>query len=463
MKSRLSLALGLLLLAGLGCDRKPKPAPPAEAPKAPLAPWNWRIIGGLLVVEGEVDEPTDLILKGQTLNERRHVEFGPVRWELYRPPKGEVAELRTGTGRLLIRMDFDAPKPPPPPKPAPLSKPAPVKPSAPVSKAPIQPKPAPPAKPAPKKTVPPAKPAKPEPKPPAPSKIVIPAPKPPPAHAPIQPKPAPSPAPKPAPTPRPEPKIPAPSPAPKEKTAIPKAPRTDGCNLLRGPRGGKQVCLTFDGGSSAEVAEDVLEILQTRHIRTTFFLTGAFIHRFPDLVRRIHAAGHEIGNHTQNHPHMAPGGRRAAAWTRERVQAELRDADLAFQKLLGRPMDPLWRAPYGEHSLEIRQWAEELGYRHVGWSEGADTLDWATRKERSLYRTGHAILDRLKARMERQDGDGLIVLMHLGSARPVEDRPAKVLGPFIDRALAEGWRFVSIGDYLKTLDSAKGKAETRKS
>jgi len=225
----------------------------------------------------------------------------------------------------------------------------------------------------------------------------------------------------------------------------------EGLNVLRGPRGKRQICLTFDGGSTSEVALDVLDALKVRGLRCTFFLTGAFIRRFPEIVRRIDREGHEIGNHTLDHPHLAPNGRRDPRWTKERFQQELLAADQALFHLLGRPMDPLWRAPYGEHTLELRKWAEELGYRHVGWSEGADTLDWATRKERRLYRTGNAILDRLHSRMERQDGDGLIVLMHLGSARPAEDRPARVLGPFLDRAIQDGWRFVSVGSYVHSI------------
>jgi peptidoglycan/xylan/chitin deacetylase (PgdA/CDA1 family) len=151
-----------------------------------------------------------------------------------------------------------------------------------------------------------------------------------------------------------------------------------------------------------------------------------------------------------NHPHFAPGMKRDPKWTRERIQRELLDADAALVRLLGRPMDPFWRAPYGEHTAEIRRWAEELGYRHVGWSEGADTLDWATAKDRRLYRSGEAIVARLQTRLGR-DGDGLIVLMHLGSARELGDRPTDGLGAFMDRARQEGWTFVTAGALLRDL------------
>jgi peptidoglycan/xylan/chitin deacetylase (PgdA/CDA1 family) len=198
------------------------------------------------------------------------------------------------------------------------------------------------------------------------------------------------------------------------------------------------------------VATEVLDLLKARGVHTTLFLTGAFIQRFPVLVKRMAAEGHELGNHTMNHPHFAPGMKRDPKWTRERIQRELLDADAALVRLLGRPMDPFWRAPYGEHTAEIRRWAEELGYRHVGWSEGADTLDWAGPKDRRLYRSGEAIVQRLQTRLGR-DGDGLIVLMHLGSARELGDRPTDGLGAFMDRARKEGWTFVSAGAFLRDL------------
>ena len=64
------------------------------------------------------------------------------------------------------------------------------------------------------------------------------------------------------------------------------------------------VSVTFDGGYDADEAGAVLDALKERGIRTTFFLTGIFIKRHPDIVRRIVSDGHEVGNHTMNHPHL---------------------------------------------------------------------------------------------------------------------------------------------------------------
>ncbi|HEX9082723.1 MAG TPA: hypothetical protein VF768_10610, partial [Holophagaceae bacterium] len=66
------------------------------------------------------------------------------------------------------------------------------------------------------------------------------------------------------------------------------------------------------------------------------------------------------------------------------------------------------------------------------------------------YRTGPAILARLQKRLDH-DGNGIIVLMHLGSERAEPDRPAAGLGAFMDRARAEGWSFVTAGTFLREL------------
>lgn len=419
----LGLCLGLFV-ALMGCERQAaratvaKPASPKPAPSA-RQDWSWRPVGGVAILEGELAAPTELVLEGRSIREARFAEAGPVRWELFRPPAGETALLRTGSGQILARFNFALPPP---------------------SKLAANPKPGP--------SAPPAAPHR------APgierqvqrvARLAAPA---------VSPAPASS-------------SSSAPS------LAIPRTARStapgallsayhpapgaglwpgmgEALNLTRGPGGQKRLLLSFDGGSNAEVATEILDTLKARGVHTTIFLTGAFIQHFPDLVKRMAAEGHELGNHTMNHPHFAPGMKRDPRWTKERVQRELLEADAALVRLLGRPMDPYWRAPYGEQTAEIRRWAEELGYRHVGWSEGADTLDWATPKERRLYRSGDAILQRLRQRLDR-DGDGLIVLMHLGSERVERDRPSAGLGAFMDRAQREGWAFVPASAFLHDL------------
>ena len=427
LESSLATAVCLILFLTLtGCGRQghdtaSRPAPPPKPAPSAQKDWSWRPVGALAILEGELTTPAELVLEGRSIREARFAEAGPVRWELFRPPVGETALLRTGSGQILARFEFALP---PPTRVAP----PPLRPRARAASA-IPPK---------------ARPANPQ----VQAKVgpIIPA-----VRFPRAMPGSPAAAPD-----RVLPPLPGPSPFLLPRAAAPALGTTpwpgmgEALNLTRGPGGAKRLLLSFDGGSSSEVATDILDTLKARGVRTTIFLTGAFIQRYPALVKRMAAEGHELGNHTMNHPHFAPGMKRDPKWTRERVQRELLEADAALVRLLGRPMDPYWRAPYGEQTAEIRRWAEELGYRHVGWSEGADTLDWATPKERRLYRSGDAILQRLRQRLNR-DGDGLIVLMHLGSERVEKDRPSAGLGAFMDRATQEGWTFVRAGTFLHDL------------
>ena len=398
MTPRLLVPLALMALLACGTSK----GPGADAAPAPQKPaWSWHRMGDYIVVDGEVDHATELQLSGPSTRLSTAADFGPVHWEFRSPVKGEPVTLKDAEGHLLATWVLKG-------KSSEEAAPVLVRKEA-APKVPA-PRPAPAA--------------------PRVARIT------PPVHEAAKPKAAPAP-------------IPRPEPEPIEASAgWPGA--GEAFNLTRGPKGQKVILLSFDGGSSDEAADEILSTLEARRVRTTIFLTGAFIERFPDVVRRIVADGHEVGNHTFDHPHFAPDFRRDPRWSEARVQDELLRADEAFFRLTGRPMDPVWRSPYGENTKEIRAWVEAIGYRHVGWSDGADSLDWATAKDRRLYRSGGAILEHLHEKL-RADGGGLVVLMHLGSDRPEADRPAAKLGAFIDRAQAEGWRFVTASEMLRLM------------
>ena len=479
MKAR--QALFLVLASLLACGKKNSPPAPVVMPKASLKPWTCQILNGVLVVQGEVDHPVGLVLESRSIRETHQATFGPVRWEMFRPPTGEVAQLRTAEGQVLAKWRFGAAprmaaltqqRPAPPLSPNHLTQPdagagdplerlrrqlastdtllnvpeTPTHKLEGISSA--------------SNAMPVVVPAMP---------VVVPVLK---AElAPLSRRRNISEPPQPGlplkighgdrlrhdwPQPEPLTLAPvAPAPGSSHLGAALWAGAGEGFNLVRGPKslqaGERRMVLSFDGGSSDESAEEILDTLKSRNVRTTLFLTGVFIQKFPELVRRMEREGHELGNHTMNHPHFAPGMKRDPKWTKEKFQNELLAADRALYQVLGHPMDPYWRAPYGEQTRELREWAEEIGFRHVGWSEGADTLDWATATEKRIYRNGDAVLERLHKRLSKHDSDGLIVLMHLGSGRTETDRPSKKLGAFMDRARQEGWQFVKVGEYLQDL------------
>jgi len=220
----------------------------------------------------------------------------------------------------------------------------------------------------------------------------------------------------------------------------------------------KRIVLSFDAGSSDRGAAEILDALRGRGIRTTVFLTGQFIRRYPSLTRRIAADGHEVGNHTFDHPHLTTYAldRRQATRpgvTEEMLRKELDDTAALYREVTGREMAPLWRAPFGEENDEIRAWAQSIGYRHVSWTHGAgrnlDALDWVADPESPRYRTSDRVITRLLASAR----PGNIILMHLGSER--DDPVAGHLPRLLDTLASEGFRFSTASELIASGAAAR--------
>jgi len=221
--------------------------------------------------------------------------------------------------------------------------------------------------------------------------------------------------------------------------------------MTRGPADRREIVVSFDGGSSDYGAAEILDALAARGIRTTIFLTGEFIRRYPALVRRITADGHEVGNHTDTHPHLTTYGSDGRQSTRLGVDRAFLWAQLArtarlYREATGRTMAPLWRAPFGEHNAEIRRWAAEAGYWHVGWTGGRgglDGLDWVSNPGSRSYQSA----ERLLARLVRHAENGGIVLLHLGSDR---DEPvSSKIGLLFDGLAGRGFAYARASDFLE--------------
>jgi peptidoglycan/xylan/chitin deacetylase (PgdA/CDA1 family) len=229
-------------------------------------------------------------------------------------------------------------------------------------------------------------------------------------------------------------------------------------DFSRGPGQRRQMALTFDGGSGDGNAKAILDYLEQKGVTCTFFLTGEFMKKYPEMVRRIVQQGHEVGNHTWSHPRLttvAQNNRQEtrAGMTREKLRSELtRTADYFFQ-LTGRPMAKYWRAPFGEHNAEIRAWAAELGYRHIGWTvangQSLDALDWVADKKEKIYQSSQKILSRLLSfgRDTQQFSRGGIILMHLDSQRS-DDPVHPIIPTLIDSITHRGYQLATISQMM---------------
>lgn len=232
-------------------------------------------------------------------------------------------------------------------------------------------------------------------------------------------------------------------------------------NVSRGARDRAELALTFDGGAENNAAAAILDALKEKKVKATFFLTGMFIRRFPETVRRIANEGHETGNHTWTHPHLTTYAQNRqhetqSDMTEPRLAEELRRTADLFHEVTGQSMVKLWRAPYGEYNPEILQWAARAGYRHIGWTVGrgwknnGDTMDWVADTSSTIYHTADEVVDKVVHFGDsRSNGaNGAVLLMHLGTNRTTEQIHLR-LKEMIDGLTERGLNAVTVSELLR--------------
>lgn len=231
-------------------------------------------------------------------------------------------------------------------------------------------------------------------------------------------------------------------------------------DFVRGDLSEKKLAFTFDGGYLDNATSEILDILKQENVKATMFLTGIYLRKYPDIVRRIVAEGHEVGNHTWTHPHLTTFAKNRQHQTLETITKEkladelIRTADL-FKRITGKEMARLWRAPYGEHNREIREWAAEIGFRHVGWTlgrnwdEGMDTMDWVADKNSTAYHSADEISEKILTfgKSTANGANGAIILMHLGTER-TDDYPHLKLTYIIEQLQKMNYQIVTISEML---------------
>ena len=231
-------------------------------------------------------------------------------------------------------------------------------------------------------------------------------------------------------------------------------------DFSRGSLNESKIAFTFDGDYLDNITEEILNILKQENVKCTMFVTGRYMRRYGELIKRMISDGHEIGNHTWTHPHLTTFGKNRrhktnTGITKELVQHELLKTSELYYRVTGERMKPYWRAPFGEHNAVIRHWAAEVGFRQIGWTvgkdwkNGMDALDWVADTTVSYYHTSDEIAEKIISFGDgkKHGANGCVVLMHLGTLRKGDYPHLKL--PFIIHELKnKGYRFVKVSEML---------------
>lgn len=166
----------------------------------------------------------------------------------------------------------------------------------------------------------------------------------------------------------------------------------------------KIIYLTFDAGYENGNTPAILDALKKHQAPAVFFVVGNFIKDNPDLIRRILADDHIIGNHTMTHPDLPQIS------SMDAFQKELQDVEELYTSLTGEAMTKFYRPPRGIYSTENLSMAKELGYSTFFWSLAY--VDWIQDQQPSREEAFQKLLTRIHP--------GAIVLLHNTSSTNAE-------------------------------------------
>ena len=190
-----------------------------------------------------------------------------------------------------------------------------------------------------------------------------------------------------------------------------------------GNTGEKVLYLTFDAGFENGLTAGILDTLKKHQVSAAFFLVGNYIEKNADLVRRMAAEGHTVGNHTMHHYDMSKLSDKAS------FSKELTDLEDLYRQTLGQEMPKFYRPPQGIYSEENLRMAKELGYKTVFWSLAY--VDW----NQDAQPTAEQAFSKLLPRTH----DGAVVLLHSTSRTNAE-----ILDQLLTKWKDMGYRFGTI-------------------
>lgn len=185
----------------------------------------------------------------------------------------------------------------------------------------------------------------------------------------------------------------------------------------------KQIALTFNCAWGDETTDGILDILVKNNIKCTFFIVGEFAEKYPESVRKIYNAGHEIANHSMHHTDPV-------TQQFSEIAADIDACNALLKSITGVSEIKLYRAPSGSYDNKTVEAAESLGMKCIQWD--VDSIDWKNPSAETIV-----------SRVCNKSKNGSVVLFHSGKENTLE-----ALGEIIRRLKKDGYEFVTVGELI---------------
>ncbi len=184
----------------------------------------------------------------------------------------------------------------------------------------------------------------------------------------------------------------------------------------------KMLSISFDAAWGNEDTQQLIDILAKYNVKATFFVVGEWVDKYPESVKALHDAGHEVMNHSNTHAHMSQ-------LSRDEIIADVEACNDKIEAVTGvRPT--LIRPPYGEYDDNVITAIRSTGMEPIQWD--VDSLDWKDLP-------ASEITQRVTSKVQ----SGSIVLFHNAALHTPEALPG-----IIEALLQEGYTFVPISEII---------------
>lgn len=183
-----------------------------------------------------------------------------------------------------------------------------------------------------------------------------------------------------------------------------------------------KVAFTMNCAWNADDIDSILKTLEKNEVKITFFMVGNWIEKFPEVVKKIHEAGHEIASHSDTHPHVNN-------LSYEKNIEEIEKSNDKIEKITGKRTN-IYRAPYGEYNEIVIKAAQDKGYHTIQWN--LDTLDYTGL-------TGEEMWKRLEGKIKQGD----IILSHNGTKHTADS-----LDMLLKNIKQKGLKIVTISELI---------------
>jgi peptidoglycan/xylan/chitin deacetylase (PgdA/CDA1 family) len=203
-------------------------------------------------------------------------------------------------------------------------------------------------------------------------------------------------------------------------------------SVRRGPTARPVVALTFDAGSDVGFAAPILDRLAANGIHASFGVTGEWAEANPALVARMAAEGHQLLNHSWDHPSFTGRSTGEAPLSRAERLDQLARAEVAIEAAADTSARPWFRPPFGDEDGSVRADVGSAGYRYEAlWT--VDSLGWKGLEPAAVV-----------TRCLAGAGPGVIYLLHVGAA----STDSAALQPLIDGLRDRGYGFVTLTELV---------------